>query len=69
MCVSQYNHFGCFYNRSKIHEKRSENDNNYSYHMTADMIYNVCYFYCIVHNDSYTFMFMCIVYTICNDIN
>ena len=41
----------------------------YSYHMTADMIYNVCYFYRIIHNDSYTYMFMHIAYTIHNDYN
>ena len=41
----------------------------YSYHMTTDMIYNVCYFYRIVRNDSYTYMFMRIAYTIRNDIN
>ena len=41
----------------------------YSYHMTADMIYNVCYFYRIVRNDSYTYMFMRIGYMIHNDIN
>ena len=41
----------------------------YSYHMKADMIYNVCYFYRIVRNDSYTYMFMRIAYTIRNDIN
>ena len=41
----------------------------YSNHMTADMIYNVCYFYRIVRNDSYTYMFMHIAYTIRDNIN
>ena len=41
----------------------------YSYHMTADMIYNMCYFYCIVRNDSYMYMFMHIAYMIRDDIN
>ena len=41
----------------------------YSYHMTADMIYNMCYFYCIICNDSYMYIFMHIACTIHNGIN